>query len=214
MEYSENELIPTPSLSFEKIDADKTLFLRLVESVKGLPLDFVQQFSLSRVASLTLDKKIKVKRLAHLPMEAGIAALKKEIYKFAPSKEAKKDVYTEGNLFIIPEETAGPFLLNALPTLLRTYQLVGAEKLREYKVKPIKPKLNITLSSGIDFLEGDATLDVENETFSLQQVLSQYNTRNTSSYQMATAASSRIPTCASWNAFSSKRRESKAKMEK
>lgn len=177
VEYSENELIPTPSLSFEKIDADKTLFLRLVESVKGLPLDFVQQFGLSRVASLTLDKKIKVKRLAHLPMEAGIAALKKEIYKFAPSKEAKKDVYTEGNLFIIPEETAGPFLINALPTLLRTYQLVGAEKLREYKVKPIKPKLNITLSSGIDFLEGDATLDVENETFSLQQVLSQYNTR-------------------------------------
>lgn len=177
VEYSENELIPTPSLSFEKIDADKTLFLRLVESVKGLPLDFVQQFGLSRVASLTLDKKIKIKRLAHLPMEAGIAALKKEIYKFAPSKEAKKDVYTEGNLFIIPEETAGPFLINALPTLLRTYQLVGAEKLREYKVKPIKPKLNITLSSGIDFLEGDATLDVENETFSLQQVLSQYNTR-------------------------------------
>lgn len=105
----------------------------------------------------------------------GCAALKKEINHFAPSKEAKKDVYVEGNLFIIPEETAGPFLLNALPTLLHTYQLVGAEKLREYKVKPVKPKLNISLSSGIDFLEGDATLDVENETLSLQQVLQDYN---------------------------------------
>lgn len=175
MEFSENELIPIPSLSFEKIDADKTLFLRLVESVKGLPLDFAEQFDLSRVAQLTLDKKIKVKRLAHLPAEVGCAALKKEINHFAPSKEAKKDVYVEGNLFIIPEETAGPFLLNALPTLLHTYQLVGAEKLREYKVKPVKPKLNISLSSGIDFLEGDATLDVENETLSLQQVLQDYN---------------------------------------
>lgn len=175
VEYSENELMPTPSLSFEKIDADKTLYLRLVESVKGLPIDFVQQFDLSRVAQLTLDKKIRVNRLAHLPAEVGCAALKKEINQFAPSKEAKKDVYVEGNLFIIPEETAGPFLLNALPTLLHTYQLVGAEKLREYKVKPVKPKLNITLSSGIDFLEGDATLDVENETFSLQQVLQDYN---------------------------------------
>ena len=177
VEFSENDIIPTPSLSFEKIDADKTLFLRLMESVKGLPLDFVQLFDLSMVASLSLEKKIKVKRLAHLPMDETIASLKKEITTYAPTKEAKKEVYNEGNLFIIPEETAGPFLLHALPSLIRTYQLVGAEKLRQYKVKPVMPKLNISLSSGIDFLEGDATLEVDNEQFSLQQILSQYNSK-------------------------------------
>ena len=177
VEFSDNDIIPTPSLSFEKIDADKTLFLRLMESVKGLPLDFVQQFDLSMVASLSLEKKIKVKRLAHLPMDEAIASLKKEITAYAPSKEAKKEVYNEDNLFIIPEETAGPFLLHALPSLIRTYQLVGAEKLRQYKVKPVMPKLNINLSSGIDFLEGDATIEVENETFTLQQILSQYNSK-------------------------------------
>ena len=175
VEFSENDIIPNPSLSFEKIDADKTLFLRLTESVKGLPTDFVQQFDLSMVASLSLDKKIKVRRLAHLPMGETIASLKKEITAYAPSKEAKREVYVEDNLFIIPEETAGPFLLQALPSLIRSYQLVGAEKLRQYKVKPVMPKLNISLSSGIDFLEGDATLEVDNETFSLQQILSQYN---------------------------------------
>ena len=134
VEFSENDVIPTPSLSFEKIDADKTLFLRLMESVKGLPLDFVQQFDLSMVASLSLDKKIKVKRLSHLPIEETISALKKEITQYAPNKAAQKEVYVEDNLFIIPEETAGPFLLHALPSLIRTYQLVGAEKLRQYKV--------------------------------------------------------------------------------
>ena len=177
VEFSENDAIPTPSLSFEKIDADKTLFLRLMESVKGLPLDFVQQFDLSMVASLSLDKKIKVKRLAHLPIDDTIAALRKEIIAYAPNKQAQKDVYVEDNLFIIPEETAGPFLLYALPSLIRTYQLVGAEKLRQYKVKPVMPKLNINLSSGIDFLEGDATLEVDNEQFTLQQILQQYNSK-------------------------------------
>ncbi len=177
VEFSENDVIPTPSLSFEKIDADKTLFLRLMESVKGLPLDFVQQFDLSMVASLSLDRKIKVKRLSHLPVNETIAALKKEIVSYAPNKSAQKDVYVEDNLFIIPEETAGPFLLHALPQLIRTYQLVGAEKLRQYKVKPVMPKLNINLSSGIDFLEGDATLDVDNEQFTLQQILQQYNSK-------------------------------------
>lgn len=57
VEFSENDAIPTPSLSFEKIDADKTLFLRLMESVKGLPLDFVQQFDLSMVASLSSTRR-------------------------------------------------------------------------------------------------------------------------------------------------------------
>ena len=140
VEFSENDAIPTPSLYFEKIDADKTLFLRLMESVKGLPLDFVQQFDLSMVASLSLDKKIKVKRLSHLPIDDTIAALRKEIIQYAPNKAAQKDVYVEDNLFIIPEETAGPFLLHALPQLIRTYQLVGAEKLRQYKVKPVMPR--------------------------------------------------------------------------
>ena len=175
VEFSDTDIIPTPSLSFEKIDADKTLFLRLVESYKGLPLDFVQQFDLSRVASLSLDQKIVVKRLAHLPIDEITSNLRKEIIQYAPSKAAQKEVYVEDNLFIIPEETAGPFLLQALPSLLRTYQLIGAEKLREYKVKPMKPKLNISLSSGIDFLEGDASITLEGEQFSLQQILSQYS---------------------------------------
>lgn len=175
VEFSDTDIVPTPSLSFEKIDADKTLFLRLVESYKGLPLDFVQQFDLSMVASLSLDQKIVVKRLAHLPIDEITNNLRKEIIQYAPSKAAQKDVYVEDHLFIIPEETAGPFLLQSLPSLLRTYQLIGAEKLREYKVKPMTPKLNISLSSGIDFLEGDASITLEGEQFSLQQILSQYN---------------------------------------
>lgn len=175
VEFSDTDIVPTPSLSFEKIDADKTLFLRLVESYKGLPLDFVQQFDLSMVASLSLDQKIVVKRLAHLPIDEITNNLRKEIIQYAPSKAAQKDVYVEDHLFIIPKETAGPFLLQSLPSLLRTYQLIGAEKLREYKVKPMTPKLNISLSSGIDFLKGDASITLEGEQFSLQQILSQYN---------------------------------------
>ena len=131
-----------------------------------MPLDFVQQFDLSMVASLSLDQKIVVKRLAHLPIDEITNNLRKEIIQYAPSKAAQKDVYVEDHLFIIPEETAGPFLLQSLPSLLRTYQLIGAEKLREYKVKPMTPKLNISLSSGIDFLEGDASITLEGEQFS------------------------------------------------
>ena len=39
------------------------------------------------------------------------------------------------------------------------------------------PKLNVKLSSGIDFLEGDAEVTLGEETFSLQQLFSQYSSK-------------------------------------
>lgn len=173
----EGDITPALALSFEKINADKTLFLRLVEKVNGLPMDFVEQFDISMVATLGIDKKIRVRHLSRLPLEADAAALKKEIIKFAPDRQAQKSVFCENNLFVIPEDTAGPFLLHALPSLLKRYELIGAEKLREYKVKPMAPKLNVKLSSGIDFLEGDAEVTLGEETFSLQQLFSQYSSK-------------------------------------
>lgn len=173
----EGDITPALALSFEKINADKTLFLRLVEKVNGLPMDFVEQFDISMVATVGIDKKIRVRHLSRLPLEADAATLKKEIIKFAPDRQAQKSVFCENNLFVIPEDTAGPFLLHALPSLLKRYELIGAEKLREYKVKPMAPKLNVKLSSGIDFLEGDAEVTLGEDTFSLQQLFSQYSSK-------------------------------------
>ncbi|MGM9778206.1 MAG: DEAD/DEAH box helicase [Prevotella sp.] len=175
IEMSETPAVPAPALSFEKINADKTLFLRVVEKVKGLPVDFVQQFDVSMIASMGIDKTIRVKRLTRIPIDEYAAALRKEIIKYAPDRQSQKEVYLDDNLFIIPENIAGAFLLHALPSLLREYELIGAEKLREYKVKAMAPSLNVKLSSGIDFLEGDAEVTIGEDTFTLQQLFAQYS---------------------------------------
>lgn len=174
---ADDEVKPVPTLLFERVDAERTLFLRMVEAIKGLPIDFAQQFDLSFVASLSDDHRIVVRRIAQRSDDTGIDALRKRILQYAPDREARKQVYQEDNLFIIPEQTAAPFLMGALPTLLADYQLIGAEKLREYKVKAALPKLNVRLSSGIDFLEGDARIEVEGEEFTLQDILRQYNSK-------------------------------------
>lgn len=174
VKFSEKPLLSLPALLFEKIDSDKTLYLRLTQTAEGLPLDFMQQFDLSAVATLTDDHRISVRRLERPSLEDDIEALYKEIKQYAPNKSAQHFVYQEGDEFIVPEETAGPFLLSALPSLVTRFHLIGAEKLREYKVKAVKPKLNINLSSGIDFLEGDARLMLGDEEFTLHDILAQY----------------------------------------
>ena len=163
-----------PAIFFEKVDADHTLYLRLVEQVPGIDFDLLQRFDLSMLASFDADGSIQVRRIARASLESHVSSLFKLIVSFSPSRHAAHQVYNDGFLFIVPEATAAPFLLQALPQLLHQYVLVGADKLRDYKVRPVMPRLKMNLSSGIDFLEGDATVQIDDEQFTLQQLLSQY----------------------------------------
>lgn len=70
---------------------------------------------------------------------------------------------------------AAGFIYNDLPALLTSYKVLGAEKLRTYKISTATPRLELKLNHGIDFLEGDATLHFNDEAFSLFDALQQYN---------------------------------------
>lgn len=123
------------------------------------------------------DNEYEVKRLRRHPMQHMVDELYNEITQHMSKRAAKKSIYVDDNNFVLPEEVAAPFLLNALPSLIKKYQLVGAEKLKEYKVSAVRPSLKLNLSSGIDFLEGSAQITLGEENFTLQQLFSQYNTK-------------------------------------
>ena len=126
------------------------------------------------IATLTMEHLIVLRRISQQSDENTATSLYKQIIQCAPNKTAAKEVYRDEDFFIIPQSVAGPFLLQALPSLVKEFQLLGAESLKDYKVKPIIPKLNVSIGSGIDFLEGEATLELENEEFSLKKFLQQY----------------------------------------
>ncbi len=174
--FDNNAITPQPAILFEKVDEDRTLFLRLVEQVKTLPVDFMRQFDLSMVATVNAaDRRISVRPISRLDLDAAARDLHRQINACAPSRTAAKQVYADGDVFVIPEETASPFLLTALPTLLRSYVLLGADKLLGYKLRPVQPRLKVNLSSGIDFLEGDAAVVVGDDSFTLRDLLAQYS---------------------------------------
>ncbi|MBR6181294.1 MAG: DEAD/DEAH box helicase [Prevotella sp.] len=170
---SEQPISTVPTIIFEKVDEDMSLYLRLVQGVEGLDYDFVQRFDLVYVARLTMEHQILLQRITHHDNLEQIKALNKKILSFATPK-GKKEIYQEGDLFIIPEETAGPFLVGSLPDLVREYRLVGSDKLIKYKVRTAMPKLKMSIGSGIDFLEGAASITIDDEEFSLKKFLTQY----------------------------------------
>lgn len=169
-----DQLMPTvPTLIFEKVDEDMALYLRLVEGLDGYDHHFLQRFDLIYVARLTMEHQIIVQRIAHRDHSAEVKELKRKITGYSKASD-KKNIYQEDDLFILPESVAGPFLLGALPELVRDYRIVGSESLKNYKVKPAQPKLGLRISSGIDFLEGTATVSIDEEQFSLRDFLAQY----------------------------------------
>ena len=179
IERQEHEIKPRPTLFFEKVDAEHTLYLRLMQQLNGLPIELIQRFDINTVATIADDNRINVRRVANTRLSDYAETLRQLITKHAPNREAAKQVYYDDDfLFIIPENVAAPFLLSALPQLLNEYQLIGADKLRDYKMRPVMPKLNLKLSSGIDFLEGEASVELAGEQFTLSQVLTQYSKKH------------------------------------
>lgn len=172
--FSSTPVEAIPTIVFEKVDSDMALYLELHQIVPDIDLDFLKRFELLYVVTLTIDGKMLIKPIAYNTEEDFNSTLYKTIVKYVPSTAERKKVYCEDGLFIIPQTVAGPFLLHSLPELISKYQLVGAEKLREYKIAAVRPQLKMKLGSGIDFLEGDVSVEINDEKFTLSSFLRQY----------------------------------------
>ncbi|MCQ2146730.1 MAG: SNF2-related protein [Bacteroidales bacterium] len=163
------------TILIEKVDEDMALYLRVVQELPGIDPKFFEDFGLTRYASRTSADEITIRSIIQNNMDLICSDVLKRITRYSPSRTAAKAVYQDGNTFIIPVETAREFLFLGLPSLAQDFRILGAEKLAGYKIHHSMPKLNLSLSSGIDFLEGSATLSIKNETFTLMDFLQRYN---------------------------------------
>ncbi|MDE5790253.1 MAG: DEAD/DEAH box helicase [Muribaculaceae bacterium] len=163
-----------PTIFLEKVASDKALYLRVAPSLESLDDSLPEGFEPSYAATISEDDKIIIREVEGCNIEEKIDLLEKMIRSAAPDRNAKKELFREGSFFIIPEATAGPFLLNCLPQLLHKFKLVGSEKLKEYKVVATQPRLNLKLSSGIDFLEGEGDILIGEDHFTISDLLKQF----------------------------------------
>lgn len=166
-----------PCLIFEKIDEDDALLLRVGQSLPNLEFQLMQEFDLSRYAEINeMEQEILIKNIEKESIEVMLDTIQKMLKKRSPSKKEFPDteVMQEGNLFIIPKEIVSGFIYEDLPGLLLNYQIYGAEKLKSYKISTTQPNLKMNLNHGIDFLEGDVSLDFGSESINLFDVINSY----------------------------------------
>ena len=163
-----------PTLFLEKVAQDKALYLRVGSMVESLAGHLPPGVTPTVTVRIGEGGSSTIRKVEDCDIEERADRLEELIMQSAPDRNAKKEVYRDGYFFIVPEETAGPFLLRQLPQVLEDFKLVGSDKLKEYKVVAVQPKVKFRFSSGIDFLEGEGNVEIEGESFSIADILKQY----------------------------------------
>ncbi|MBD5332443.1 MAG: hypothetical protein HDR97_01650 [Bacteroides sp.] len=167
-------VVMQPALVFERVDADLTLYLRVTSALRGFDEMFVRQFDLSHVVSLAAEGTVAVRRVNRRDHVRDLEAVRELLIYHAPTRRQGREVYLDGDTFVIPAVVASSFLLGALPKLVNDYVLLGTDRLKGYRVAAVRPKLNFKLSSGIDFLEGDFTVQLGDDKVNLGKLIEQY----------------------------------------
>ncbi|HLC16507.1 MAG TPA: DEAD/DEAH box helicase [Thermodesulfovibrionia bacterium] len=163
------------TLIFEKVDMNSTLYLRVSPSLPGIEPDFLESYELTRMAALNeLEKKIVVSEIMYGDINGSFQEVNRLLKKHKRNLKEDSGYIVDDNLFIVEKALAKEFIYQELPHLITRYTLLGAEKLKAFKVRAVTPKLRLALSHGIDFLEGDATLEIEGQVLSLFDALNQY----------------------------------------
>jgi len=164
-----------PTIIFEKVDVDNSLYMRISISLPGFDAEFFDNYDISKIASLNeLEKKIVVSDLVGKEIYDCFVEIEKLLKRYKKSLKDKNDYFFEDNLFIVEESLAREFVYKELPNLISQFAILGAEKLKSYRIKAVTPKLSLSMSHGIDFLEGDVNMEIEGESFSLFDALNQY----------------------------------------
>jgi superfamily II DNA or RNA helicase len=163
--------IVRPALLFREIDAYGYLHVRPFGLVEGFPPGFLEDHELSRIVEIDeAEGSLAVADLVY-PRFAD-----EEFRRIlaASGREAKAAVFEEAGRFIIDPDFVGTFLVASMRELMGTFALFEAEKLARYKVVAARPKLRFRFATGIDFLGGEAEMEIGGERIAYADFLREY----------------------------------------
>jgi SNF2 family DNA or RNA helicase len=164
-----------PQIIIEKISKDRSLYLKFGFEISTMTYNMLKDDDIKTVVLLnSLEKVISICDIDISAMSESMEDVIKILVKYQRKLKLKESYYVEENLIILHEKLAKEFISKELLNLVSKYKFIGTEKLKTYKIRTVQPKLIAKLSHSIDFLEGDAHLEIEGEKFSILDIISKY----------------------------------------
>jgi superfamily II DNA or RNA helicase len=173
-----------PALLFMEIDKYGYLHVRPISFLRGFPPLFLENEEIVTVAEMDeTDKTLGIAEVIfpEAPEEQFRQMLGRGLGKGRGRRSAENDAfYEENGRFIIAPEFAGAFIGENIIELSQRFVLLETEVLSGFKLKFSKPKIKLSVNrklgmgAGIDYLSGNAEVEIEGETFSFARFMAEY----------------------------------------
>ncbi len=160
------EIALRPAIYVEEV-LDKNLVFKIGGFVDGVTIDTE---NLSKIAFLN-EKNIDVFDVSDEEIILKTKKLKKLL------KKEKIEYIQEGEYFILDSDNAGRFL-SLLPELIREFEIFGNKHLKDFNLKIVKPSLNVRINRGVDLLDLDGEVEIDDVKIPLSELLKQYKKEN------------------------------------
>lgn len=168
-----------PCLIFAEVDENSFLHLSLSYTVYDFSPDFFTQYDVRSVARVNdLEEKIIVHEVMYDRSENHFKAVFQHLNRKKRELSLRRAFYKRGNTILITPKLADVFISHIVPRLSSQYRFYGVENLKRYRFKDVFPRLKLSLTSGIDFLEGSGTVEIDDENFSVFRAISLYRKHN------------------------------------
>jgi superfamily II DNA or RNA helicase len=162
------------ALVFKEIDPYGYLHVRPVSFVPGYPPGFFEDQDITTVVEL--DDEARTLSLAEIVFPVDPADAFGSVLA-GWDRGYRKRVFEEAGRFVLPPDFAEGFLSASMVNILTRFTLFQSEKLARYKLHPVKPRLKLALSSGIDFLEGSATVELGEASMPYGRFIAEYRSQ-------------------------------------
>jgi len=175
--FDNNKKFFDVALIFSKFTENNYLEIKLTKYLNNYDTDFLENYRLNRYVYFDDENKnIIVKTVFDLNYYDYYQELEKIVSKYSKLLDKNNKYFSIDNNFLIEEELAKHIILKELHYLYSRFTIIGENILKKFNIKTVTPKLNFSVvSSGIDFLEGDASLEIEGETIKINDVMNYYS---------------------------------------
>jgi superfamily II DNA or RNA helicase len=172
-------IIAQPALLFMEIDQYEYLHVRPIAYLRDFPPEFLENEEI--VTAVKMDEGEKVFTVAEIVfLEPSGSLFREALAKFARRSGQRgrgalqKQVYEEKGRFIIAPEFAKRFFSECIFDLSARFALLETRVLSNYRMSFSKPRLRLSLGTGIDYLSGSGEVEFEGQTFSFTGFMEEY----------------------------------------
>lgn len=166
-----------PALLFMDIDTYEYLHVRPIAHLPDFPPAFLENEEI--VSAVRMDETEKVFSISEIVFpepsdDLFRAALVKYARAHGGKETLKKQIYEENGRFIIAPDFAKEFFSGMIFELSSQFVLLQTKVLAGYKVSFSRPRLKLSLTTGIDFLSGTAEVTYEGIRYTFSEFMQEY----------------------------------------